>query len=127
MPALGSYDELAHTFCEKEDIEQERGRQESLIPTSRGLLQFDTLSRQRMMDALTTLVPEDVNSVVFWKMGDNTSVPLRHVQLKDLIEEASKLASARTVQMFTIAHEFKNKLAAGHKLTLRDISADKWQ
>lgn len=127
MPALDSYDELAHTLCTKEDIERERAYQETLLPTSKGLLQFDIVSRQRMADAMFTLVPEDVNSVVFWKMADNKSIPLRHAQLKDLIEEATQLASARTVRMFTLAHEFKSKLASGYKLTLRDIHEEKWK
>lgn len=130
MPKLGKYDELAHQFASKQDVENARAAIESIVPTSRGPLQFDMVSRQRLQDVLRTLSPEALSHEqayqVPWRMADNQITAFTYVELRDLITEAESLAGPRAISAFQKAQEFKAVLAAGGELTMRDISPENW-
>ena len=126
MPALGKHDPLAHKPASKRDVELARLKAESLILTSRGYLQFDSLSRQRMNDALRNMNSVDSTSVVSWMMADNSIQTMTYHQFFDLIYEAEQAAGARLNQVFERSLEFKRKLSSGSEVTLRDIDQSNW-
>jgi len=126
MPALGKYDPLDHQFASKQDIEAARLRAESLVTTSKGKLQFDALSRQRMGDALRNMDPTDPNSVVSWRMADNGIKTMTHAQFSGVISEAELAVGSRSNQVFERSLEFKRKLSSGSAVTLRDIDQSNW-
>lgn len=127
MPSLGEFDGLAQESATLQDIDAARLAAESVVQTSRGALQFDLVSRQRMNDVLMTLEPDNVNSAVTWIMADNSKQYLCYEELRDLHYEATTLIGLRIGRVFDIASELKERLRRGKVVTLRDISDEAWK
>lgn len=132
MPKLGKYDELAHSPATLEDIEAARLKAESLVMTSKGPLQFDSASRQRLVDVLRVLSsdaePHEQRYQVSWKMADNSVWAYTFVELRDLIFEAESLVGPRVLSAFQKAQSLKEryKTEGYGVVTLRDISPENW-
>lgn len=130
MPKLAKFDELAHQFATKEDVEAARLKAESVVVTSAGPIQFDLVSRTRMVDVLRTLSPEagpgDLGHDVAWTMADNSVIHFSYVGLRDIISEAESLVGPRALSAFQTAQTFKDTLASGGELTMRDIAPENW-
>lgn len=130
MPKLRKFDELEHQFATKDHIEAARLKAESIVMTSVGPLQFDPASRVRMGDVLRTLIPgvdpgEEGHDVA-WNMADNSVVYFTYYGLRDIITEAESLAGPRALSAFQKAQAFKDVLATGGELTMRDIAPENW-
>jgi hypothetical protein len=124
MPSLGSYDELRQQVASVEDINAARDSAEKLVKTSRGILQFDAQSEQRMRLVLASL--NGPGERVLWKMADNTTVELSETTMSALIEEATANMGARIQSVFARASLLKTKKNLGQVVTLRDISTEQW-
>lgn len=127
MSELGKYDALAHIPITLEDIKFARSEAEKIINTSKGALQYDVVSRQRMLDALISLDPEDHTSTVTWAMADNEQIQLNHVEMGLLIKEANCVIGPHSIMMFEKANYFKDLLNTGSTLTMRDIAPEAWK
>lgn len=127
MPSLGEFDGLAQESATLQDIDAARLAAESVVQTSRGAMQFDLVSRQRMNDVLMTLEPDNANSAVTWVMADNSKQYLCYEELRDLHYEATTLIGPRIGRVFDIASELKERLRRGKVVTLRDISDEAWK
>lgn len=118
MPSLGKFDQLSATLATAENINARRAQEESLLLLDGALLQFDTLSRQRMKDVIAGLT--DARTVV-WRFADNTEREFTAQALKDLFERAERAIGARVMAVFEIAQSLKAKVSAGERVTLRDL------
>lgn len=123
MPSLGSYDILRQIEASIEEINAARDAAEFLVPTSRGFLQFDPRSKQRMEIAADQLLEGDS---LQWKMWDNSKITLTKQELFDLIREASGSLGVRMRKTFEYANELKARKERGDVVTLRDISPERW-
>ena len=123
MPSLGSYDALRQVQATIEEINAARDAAESLVPTSRGILQFDPRSKQRLEIAASQLF---AGETVQWKMADNSKVTLDKQELLNLIQEASGALVVRMRRTFEYSNELKARMERGDVVTLRDISLERW-
>ena len=124
MPSLGSYDSLRQQEASTDDINAARDRAEKLVKTSKGVLQFDAQSEQRMRVVLASL--NGPGAKVHWKMADNSTVELSEASMSALIEEATVNMAARIQSVFARASLLKTKKNLGQVITLRDISEEQW-
>lgn len=124
MPSLGSYDALRQQEASTDDINAARDRAEKLVKTSKGILQFDAQSEQRMRVVLASL--NEPGAKVHWKMADNSTVELSEASMSALIEEATVNMAARIQTVFARASLLKTKKNLGQVVTLRDISEEQW-
>jgi len=120
---LGSYDALAAAGASKQDIEEVRVKAESLVTVGPHTLQFDSLSRDRMR--LVIKGAED-GETISWRMANNTEVSFTPEELESLYEAAEIEAGRRLLQVHEKARQFKNRLAAGERVTMRDIHITNW-
>lgn len=118
MPSLGKFDKLSATLATADDINARRAQEESLLLLDGALLQFDTLSRQRMKDVIAGLTGA---RTVIWRLADNTEQEFTALALRDLFERAEQAIGARVITVFEIAQKLKAKVAAGERVTLRDL------
>jgi len=118
MPSLGKFDKLSATLATADDINARRAQEESLLLLDGALLQFDTLSRQRMKDVIAGLTEA---RTVIWRLADNTEQEFTALALRDLFERAEQAIGARVIMVFEIAQKLKAKVAAGERVTLRDL------
>lgn len=118
MPSLGKFDKLSATLATADDINARRAQEESLLLLDGALLQFDTLSRQRMKDVIAGLTEA---RTVIWRLADNTEQEFTALALRDLFERAEQAIGARVITVFEIAQKLKAKVAAGERVTLRDL------
>lgn len=124
MPSLGSYDALRQQEASTDDINEARDRAEKLVKTSKGVLQFDVQSEQRMRLVQASLT--EPGAQVQWKMADNSTVVLTEATMSALIEEATVNMAARIQSVFARASLLKTKKNLGQVVTLRDISEEQW-
>lgn len=124
MPSLGSYDALRQQEASTDDINVARDRAEKLVKTSKGVLQFDAQSEQRMRLVQASLT--EPGAQVQWKMADNSTVVLTEATMSALIEEATVNMAARIQSVFARASLLKTKKNLGQVVTLRDISEEQW-
>ena len=127
MPALGSYDSLEHVEASLTDVNNARIEAEKLVPTSVGVLQYDVVSRQRLIDALNSLDTGDPTSTVTWGMADNSRVMFNHEELALLIKEANALIGTHSIRMYEKASYFKDLINIGSKVNMREIAPEAWK
>lgn len=123
MSSLGQYDSLQHKYVTKEDIDAAKEKAEEIIVTSKGRLQFDTLSRQRLNDVVKALTKDEVIS---WGMVGGQTVSLKKEELKKLIEEAEAISGTRAPKLYLKAKEFKDLISSGVRVTARDVCPEVW-
>ena len=123
MTSLLRHDPLAFQKATKEDIDVARLKAETMVCVDGKTVQFDALSRQRMLDTITGMNEEET---VEWRLGCNKSVELNKQGLQDLYDQTLCNAAQRVREVFQYASELKTKLAAGEAVTQRDIELKSW-
>lgn len=126
MPSLAKHDPLANMSASAENITSVAEVAQNLLDTSKGRLRYTAEDERRMQAILRTLTPGDPASTTDWKMDDNSFVTLTFEELRDLITEADSLAGPRIVRVFERMQTLKGKLAAGERVTVRDIAPETW-
>lgn len=123
MTSLLRHDPLAHLKADKDEIDVARLKAEGWVPVDGKIVQFDALSRQRMLDTIAGMTDEET---VEWRMGCNASVELNKQGMQDLYDQTLQNAAQRVRECFQYASELKAKLAAGEAVTQRDIELKSW-
>ncbi|MEG0062993.1 MAG: hypothetical protein RR740_00170 [Pseudomonas sp.] len=124
MPSLGKHDELSVTLACKADIDAARTKNECILKTSKGLLQYGVDCQRRLNAVLQTL--NGTTDTVEWKMADNSFVTLDYDSMSYLIAEADALAGPKLLSAFQYAQALKSKLDAKGFVSKRDIASEKW-
>lgn len=123
MPSLGNFDKLSARLAERYDIEKARAVAESIVTVGNFTLQFDSASRERMALVLKGSADGDQ---INWKMLDNSTVAFSKEELEELHRNAEIIAGQRILQVHMKAQDFKERLDAGERVTMRDIHLDNW-
>lgn len=123
MPSLRNHDPLSTKLVTASEIDAARHVAESVVQTSFGKVQFDSLSRQRLNDIAYGASIEAIE----WQMADNTQVTLTQSELRDLITEAQLQAGSRAIAAFQRAKMLKDTLYNGGRVTQRDIAPESWE
>lgn len=122
MPSLGKYDRLSTLLATTDDINARRATEESLVTIGGRTLQFDPLSRQRMKDVIVGL---GLLGKVSWRFADNTEEEMGQVELQLLYDQAEAAIGQRVIRVYQIAKDLKDRLAAGERITHRQLDAFK--
>lgn len=124
MPSLGKHDGLAWRIVESvEEIETARKTHEYRVDTSKGPLQFDPTSKDRMYMILQTI---NEGGAVEWKMADNSVVTLNYETMSALIAEAESLVGPKLLRAHDHAQRLKTRFRAGGRITQREVASENW-
>jgi hypothetical protein len=124
MPSLGKHDALAwREIREIDDIEIARKVHEYRVDTSKGVLQFDPTSKDRMYMILQTI---NGGGTVDWQMADNSTVTLDYESMSALIAEAESLVGPKLIRAHDYAQTLKTRFKIGGRVTQREVSAENW-
>ena len=124
MPSLGKHDALAwRDIREIDDIEIARKVHEYRVDTSKGVLQFDPTSKDRMYMILQTI---NGGGTVDWQMADNSTVTLDYESMSALIAEAESLVGPKLIRAHDYAQKLKTRFKIGGRVTQREVSAENW-
>lgn len=124
MPSLGKHDALAwREIREIDDIEIARKVHEYRVDTSKGVLQFDPTSKDRMYMVLQTI---NGGGTVDWQMADNSTVTLDYESMSALIAEAESLVGPKLIRAHDYAQTLKTRFKIGGRVTQRDVAPENW-
>lgn len=124
MPSLGKHDALAwREIREIDDIEIARKVHEYRVDTSKGMLQFDPTSKDRMYMILQTI---NEGGTVDWKMADNSTVTLNYESMSALIAEAESLVGPKLIRAHDYAQTLKTRFKIGGRVTQREVAPENW-
>lgn len=124
MPSLGKHDALAwREIREIDDIEIARKVHEYRVDTSKGVLQFDPTSKDRMYMVLQTI---NGGGTVDWQMADNSTVTLDYESMSALIAEAESLVGPKLIRAHDYAQTLKTRFKIGGRVTQREVAPENW-
>ncbi|UKL14937.1 hypothetical protein hairong_031 [Pseudomonas phage hairong] len=124
MPSLGKHDALAwKQIFDIEEIETARKLSEYRVETSKGVLQFDPTSKDRMYMILQTI---NGGGTVDWQLVDNSTVTLDYESMSALIAEAESLVGPKLLRAHDYAQTLKTRFKIGGRVTRRDVAPENW-